>query len=215
MVEPDNRWDGMWSGRRLDRSNRPVRSNITIHNFIITIHNSPKASPHYSLSQLLGKIMYYTTITYLVYKRVVVLLVGSVVVGIGAVGCCCCRCGCDCGSGRQPCKLCGLGSRTYGATPVHTNAFFFIAGRLDIQQMKTRGLDSTRVFAERCSLQHANLSDSQITFIWILGHIGLPEHDAVDKSVKQATISLIIIYLPQTIKIIIAHSSFEHGKPTG
>jgi len=32
-------------------------------------------------------------------------------------------------------------------------------------------------------------SATQITFIWIPGHIGVPEHDAVDKATKQATSS--------------------------
>jgi len=39
-------------------------------------------------------------------------------------------------------------------------------------------------------LQSLSSIKSTVTFIWILGHIGHPHHDAVDRTAKQATQSL-------------------------
>ena len=48
---------------------------------------------------------------------------------------------------------------------------------------------STNPFIQRIhsTLLSLHSIDSQITFIWVPGHIGFPEHDAVDKAAKPAT----------------------------
>ena len=40
---------------------------------------------------------------------------------------------------------------------------------------------------ELLTLHSLHSIDSQMTFIWIPGHIGFPEHDAFDKAAKQTT----------------------------
>ena len=50
-------------------------------------------------------------------------------------------------------------------------------------------LSSTNPLTQRIHVALSSIAsiDSCITFIWIPGHIGLPEHDAVDRAAKQAT----------------------------
>ena len=49
-------------------------------------------------------------------------------------------------------------------------------------------LYSINPLVQRIHLTHLTLNsiNSKITFVWIPGHIGLPEHDAVDLAAKQA-----------------------------
>jgi len=71
--------------------------------------------------------------------------------------------------------------------PPHGRFLLLTDSFSSLHSLSNRLSTNPRIQRIRLTLHSLHSIDSRITFIWIPGHIGFPEHDAVDKAAKQAT----------------------------